>query len=136
MRSIRLDIAGTGSYGTTGNPAKGGSGLNLFGDPAAAFASFRPVLISQDTRTGRSNPLYGLPLWNQDLRIAKETAIKKRMKMEMSADFFNLFNNVNFATPALSYTSPATFGVVSTQFVQGNRLNGSRWIQMGLRVSF
>jgi hypothetical protein len=134
--SIYPNVAGSAGYGTTGNPARGGSGLNLFADPAAAFAAFRPVLISQDTRTGRANPLYGLPLWNQDLRIAKETRIREKAKVEFSADVFNLFNNVNFANPTLSYTSPATFGVVSSQFVQGNRLNGSRWIQMGLRLSF
>ncbi len=44
--------------------------------------------------------------------------------------------NVSFANPTLSYTSPASFGVISTQIVPGTRLSSSRWIQPGLRVSF
>ena len=134
--NVNSGVANSGSVGTTGNPAKGGSGLNLFANPATAFADFRPLLISQDGSEGRANPVRGVPLVNTDLRFGKETRVGERMRAELSADFFNAFNNVSFANPTLSYTSPATFGVINAEIVPGNRLSGSRWIQLGLRVSF
>jgi hypothetical protein len=133
---VYSNVAGSGSVGTTGNPAKNGSGLNLFANPAAAFADFRPILISEDGSEGRANPVRGLPIVNTDLRFGKETVIRERYKTELSADFFNAFNQVSFSNPTLSYTSPATFGVISSELVPGNRVSGSRWIQLGLRVSF
>jgi hypothetical protein len=113
-----------------------GGGINYFADPAAALAKFRPILLATDTTSGRSKPLRGFGAWNQDLRIGKETPLTERAKVEFSADFFNVFNHVIFNNPSLDTTNPATFGVVSSQAVPGDRLAGSRWIQLGLRVSF
>jgi hypothetical protein len=54
-----------------------------------------------------------------------------------------LINNVTFVDPVvggsasfLDMTNPWAFGVVSTEFVPGNRIAGSRSIQSGLRVAF
>jgi hypothetical protein len=127
-------FAGTGSAGT---------GLNYFANPGAAYCSFRPILLASDNASGRGNPLRGFGSWNQDLSIGKTTVLTERTRLEFSADFFNLFNNVTFADPGvggsasfMDMTNPAAFGVVSAQAVPGNRLSGSRWIQLGLRVSF
>ena len=57
-------------------------------------------------------------------------------KVEISADFFNLFNHVNFFDPSLNISSPETFGVISSELIPANRTPGSRWIELGLRVSF
>lgn len=127
-----------------GNPAgNGATGLNLFPDPGAAACSFRPVLLSQDTRSGRDNPFRGLGNWNMDFRLGKESTITERFKAELSADFFNVFNHVNFNDPGLGaaqggldLTTPSGFGAISTQAIPGNRLGGSRWIELGLRLSF
>jgi hypothetical protein len=104
---------------------------------------FRPILLSSDTSSGRGNPLRGFGSWNQDLSIGKTTTITERLRLEFSADFFNVFNNVTFADPGvggsasfMDMTNPAAFGVISAQAVPGNRLSGSRWIQFGLRVAF
>jgi len=56
--------------------------------------------------------------------------------VEISADFFNLFNHVNFFDPSLNINSPETFGVISSELIPANRTPGSRWIELGLRVSF
>ena len=56
--------------------------------------------------------------------------------MTFSADFFNVFNHVDFANPGLSLTGPTTFGVITSQFVPANRTSGSRWIQLSMRVEF
>jgi hypothetical protein len=138
--SVHGGVAGSNGIGTSGNPANNGTGLNLFADPAAVFADFRNVQISKDGRTGRSNPLHGLPFWNLDSSLGKKTALTERISFSIQADFFNIFNHVNFVDPTLSLTQKASFGVISTQLVPTSRDNtladGSRWIQLGLRVSF
>ncbi len=113
-----------------------GSNLDLFSNPGAAYCDFNYVQLSTSGRTGGANPMYGLPFWNFDMRFGKTTAIKERWKLGFSADFFNIFNHENFANPALTYTSPATFGVITGTYTPPNRTNSARWIEMGLRVDF
>jgi len=134
--SVRRGVTGSGGIGTNSNPALRGTGLNLFADPEAVFNSFRPVLISQDGRTGRSNPVRGIPFWNLDFSVGKRTNINERASVVVAADLFNTLNNVNFADPALSLTNRGAFGVITSQFVPPDRISGSRAIQLSLRVEF
>jgi hypothetical protein len=134
--SVNRGSTGSGTIGVTGNPARGGTGLNLFANPQSVFQSFRPVLLSQDERTGRGNPIRGLPYWNLDASLGKRVKVTERLEVLFSADFFNIFNKLNFADPSLALTSPSNFGVISSQFVPANRQNGSRAIQLALRVEF
>jgi hypothetical protein len=113
-----------------------GTGLNLFANPGAISSDFRPVNISTDGRDGTGNALRGLGLWNLDTRLGKTTSFHERFKVEVSADFFNIFNHVNFFQPTLNLQNPATFGVISQELIPADRTQGSRWIQLGLRVSF
>ncbi len=122
-------VAGSGGIGTTGNPATGGSGLNLFADPAAVFRSFRPVQLSADGRSGR-NTLRGLNHWNLDLSLGKKTSITERISAVLTADFINVLNRVEFVDPALSLQSAASFGVLTTQY------GTPRAVQISLRVEF
>jgi hypothetical protein len=43
---------------------------------------------------------------------------------------------VNFFDPSFSLLSPQTFGVINQELIPANRTQGSRWIELGLRVSF
>lgn len=129
------NVAGSGGVGTTGNPATGGTGLNLFPDPASVFNNFRHVRLSEDTRVGRG-VIRGLPHWNLDLSLGKRTQITERVSAAFSFDFFNILNRVEFNDPSLSLTNPAAFGVITGQFSPANRVDGSRAIQFGLRVQF
>lgn len=129
-------VTGTGNIGTSGK-------LNIFADPAKAFASFRDINLSTDKRDGAGNPLRALGMWNYDMSVHKTTKFGERLNMEFSAQFLNLFNHVNFITPGLpaspdvlSLQNPQSFGVITNQFVPANREAGSRWIELGLRVSF
>jgi hypothetical protein len=134
---VNHGVAGSGGIGTAGDPSKNGTGLNLFANPQAVFNSFRNVQISKDGRTGRSNPIRGLPFKNLDLAIGKRTSIAERVTIAYSFDFFNILNHVNFADPTLDLTTPASFGVITKQLVPANReISGARWIQFGLRVEF
>ena len=135
-------VCSSGGVGSSGDgpncstPGKG-TGVNLFANPAAVFADFRNVNISTDGRTGRANPVRGLPFWNLDMSLGKKTTITEKVSMSLSADFFNIFNHVNFVDPNLNINQRASFGVISTQLVPTNRdTSGARWIQLGLRFDF
>lgn len=138
--SVQPGVTGSNNIGTNSNPAQGGSGLNLFSNPEAVFNSFRRVLVSQDGRAGRANPLRGLPRWNMDLSLGKKTAVTEGVNLVFALDFLNVFNHVDFDNPSLDLNNPRAFGVITGQFTPGSRpaagVGASRWIQLGFRVEF
>ena len=113
-----------------------GTNLDLFSNPGAAYCDFNYVQLSSTGRTGSGDPMYGLPFWNFDMRLGKATKLHEKYTLGFSADFFNIFNHENFATPTPSFTSPATFGVITATQTPVNRTNAGRWIEMGLRLDF
>ena len=131
-------VYGSNGVGTTANPAAGGSGLNLFANPAAALSEFGYVDISNG-QEGYAHPLRGLPFWNLDGSVGKKIQVTERVNGILSFDFYNLFNNVNLANPSslpLYGSSISNFGVLSATVVPGNRQASSRWIMIGARVEF
>jgi hypothetical protein len=70
------------------------------------------------------------------MSFGKKTTIMENKTLTFAFDFFNIFNNVNFANPSLDLTNPAAFGVITEQFTPPNRSAGSRWIQLGMRLEF
>jgi len=127
--SVHSGVPGSGGVGIDGNPATGGSSLNIFADPQAVLADFRPIQVSKDGRSARG-VLRGFPYWNFDLSLAKRTLVTERVAFLFSADFLNAFNHVVFNDPTLSMQDPASFGVISSQ------ANNPRAIQFGLRLEF
>ncbi|MGC1290444.1 MAG: hypothetical protein WA855_04100, partial [Candidatus Acidiferrales bacterium] len=113
-----------------------GTGLNVFSNPAAAFGDFRYINLATDGRDGSGNPIRGLGMWNMDMAVGKSTKIKEGISADFSAQFLNVFNNVNFASPFLSLESPQNFGEITNTFVPNNRTNSARWIELGLRISY
>ena len=129
-------ISGGAHFGVTGTTFGTAGNVNIFANPDTAAGDFRFPLLSSDGRDGSGNPVRGLGLWNLDSRLGKETSFHERFKIEISADFFNIFNHVNFFDPSLNRLNPATFGVINQEYIPANRTQGSRWIELGLRVSF
>ena len=127
--SVHSGVPGSGGVGIDGNPATGGSSLNIFADPQAVLTDFRPIQVSKDGRSARG-VLRGFPYWNFDLSLAKRTLVTERVAFLFSADFLNAFNHVVFNDPTLSMQDPASFGVISSQ------ANNPRAIQFGLRLEF
>jgi hypothetical protein len=133
---VNSNVAGSGGVGTTGNPATGGTGLNLFADPPAVFNQFGYVQLSNNL-DGSGHPMRGIGFWNVDSSLGKKVPVTDRLGLDFSFDFYNLFNNVNFSTPALALTGTTTgFGVISSTAVPANRQASSRWIMFGARVEF
>src|SRR5229473_1494325 len=122
--------------GSDGNASNGGSGVNIFADPTAAYNQFRPVILGRDGRAYDLGPLYGQHRWNLDFTIAKRTAITERTGFTFYAQFFNALNHMQFSDPGqygvggLNLQDPNNFGVLNSQF------NPSRQIELGLRLYF
>lgn len=133
---VHAGVNGSNNVGTNGAPSTNGSGINLFNDPEAAFNNFRRILVSQDGRSGRSNPLRGFSMWNLDLSLAKTTQLSEQVDARFSLDFFNVFNHPIFSNPTLDLSNPRNFGVVTQQTIPTRRESSSRWIQFGLRLEF
>ena len=73
---------------------------------------------------------------NYDFSLVKRTQITERVGLDFNAEFFNIFNRVQFAPPGESYnqstisTALNLFGVVTAQ------QNQPRLVQLALRLSF
>jgi hypothetical protein len=120
--------------------------LNRIGDPCAGCGSrdswarvgyFKqtayesPLTAAMGTfgNSGR-NSLVGPSDFDVDMSLVKNFPLLPRQnsRMQLRADFFNLFNNVNFDTPTYSSSSSA-FGKVTSA-------ENAREIQVALRLDF
>jgi hypothetical protein len=108
---------------------------NAFTPPAAGYLG----------NAGRDS-LTGPGIAELDTSLLKETAITERFKVQFRAEFFNVLNHANFATPnAIVYTTgptattagQSTAGVVSpTAGAISATSTTSRQIQFGLKILF
>ncbi len=142
--SAHYNVTSTTSVGSTGNPAKGGSGVNLFANPQAVYNELGRLVLGVNENGGGAGVLRGLPTWNLDLQVAKDFKIPLRegMGITFSAQFSNLFNHVqpsltspltttsNTSTTYLNIDNPTNFGVLTQQG------NSPRQIEFGLRLYF
>jgi hypothetical protein len=128
--SAHYNVVSDGVAGQNGNPAKGGTGLNLFTDPSAAYSGFRRVILGIDSRSAGAGPLRGFPTWNLDLAVMKDIKIREGMGATLSFQFVNVLNHFQPANPGLNIDNPASFGVITGQ------ANAPRQIEFGLRFFF
>jgi Carboxypeptidase regulatory-like domain len=133
---LHSNVAGSGAVGTNGNPATGGTGLNLFANPQAVYNDFGYVQLSSNV-DGYGHPIRGLSFWNFDSSLGKRISFTEHKALDLTFDFYNMFNHANFNNPSLSLTGTTTgFGVISSTAVPANRQSSSRWIMTGLRFEF
>jgi hypothetical protein len=111
-------------------------GMNMWANPAAVYAEFRPCVLGIDTNCGGgAGPLRTLPFWNLDAQIVKNLNIYKE---RMGAQFFFTFTNVlnhfqpsfGNSTTTASLTNPTNFGQITGQ------ANTPRSLEFGLRLHF
>jgi hypothetical protein len=86
------------------------------------------------------NFLRGPGIINFDMSVAKTTAITERLKLQIRADFFNLFNHAEFANPD-TVPQDSTFGQILTTggpdpTVPGGFSQKPRIIQLAARFTF
>jgi hypothetical protein len=107
-----------------------GIGPDIFADPAAAEAAFRPEWPGE---SGVRNNVIGDGMFNIDTGVSKDFSLGEGRRLEFSWQAFNALNSVRYdvrgAQPSLSY-DPTQFGkYLST-------LTTPRFMQFALRFVF
>lgn len=103
--------------------------LTATNDPTQAFLTSQLASpVGSFGNLGR-NVLRGDTQKRVDFAIGKTTTLTERFKVEFRTEFFNLFNNVNFALPVNDLQDS------SVGFIE-NTIGGPRVIQFGLRFVF
>ncbi len=75
------------------------------------------------------NILRGPRSFNTDASLIRNIKLKERLHLELRAEFFNVFNNVNFSQPNNYLSSGASFGTITSA-------GDPRILQGGAKVSF
>jgi outer membrane receptor protein involved in Fe transport len=99
--------------------------LSAYFDPTAFVA---PTAYGDFGQLGR-NIIRGPKQVNTDLSIIKFIPVTESQRVEFRAEFFNLFNNVNFANP-VNIVSSENFGQIAAT------TTGPRVIQFALKYGF
>jgi hypothetical protein len=128
--SAHYNVVVTSGAGRNGNPATGGSGINMFEDPNAIAAEFRRLVLGLDHHAGGWGQIRGFGTWNLDANVSKEFTVKERIGAALSFQFTNLLNHFQPSNPAVNIDNTASFGVVTAQ------ANNPRRMQFGLRIRF
>jgi hypothetical protein len=115
------------------NPAFSGSVIE--GGPNQYFNPNAFALPPTGTygNVGR-NVLTGPGLATTDFSVAKNTAISEKLRAQFRAEFFNIFNRANFATPNAVVFSSAGSAPSPTAGVITSTATTSRQIQFGLKL--
>jgi hypothetical protein len=126
--------------GDTRNPdrpslATGFSGPIVTGNPAKWFNPAAFVLPAFGTygNLGRGS-LTGPSLADVDFSVFKSTTLSEHTSLQFRAEFFNIFNHVNFGPPNTTVFS-GTAASASAGFISTLATN-PRQIQFGLKVLF
>ena len=107
-------IAGTRLVNATGTDPyasnKGDvTGTNVAWLDVAGFATPKNTEKGNSGRNAYLGPDY--QAW--DISLRKAFRVYKEQKLQLQADFFNAFNQVNFNNPATTLSNPSTFGLIT-----------------------
>lgn len=95
----------------------------------SAFQRLPALAGGQRSGTAGRNTIIGPGLCQADLAALKRFAILDNQTLELRAEFFNAFNNVNFLNPLTNIGAPQTFGAVQ-------QARPARIVQFGLKYAF
>ncbi|HVH89451.1 MAG TPA: carboxypeptidase-like regulatory domain-containing protein [Terriglobales bacterium] len=117
------------------NPAF--SGPVLLGNPKQYFnANAFVVPIAGTYGNVKRNSLTGPGLAELDVALLKTTALFEKTSLQFRAEFFNVLNHTNFATPNTVVYSSASLAPSPTAGVITATATSSRQIQFGLKMLF
>lgn len=118
----RADVTGIDPQLSTGRP---------HGELIQQFFNVNAFAVNGIGTFGNSgkNILRGPRNFNTDASLIRTIKIKERLSMQLRAEFFNLFNNVNFGQPNNFLSSGASFGTITSAA-------DPRILQGGVKVSF
>lgn len=129
--SAHYGVSSSTTVGSAGNPAKGGTGINIFADPNAAYNTFRYALPT-DTNSGGGGVIRNFPAWDLDMTVTKDVTFRERFGFMLIFQSTNVLNHVIMGAPNFALGSPTTFGVITASAAAYN----PRQMEFGLRVHF
>ena len=128
--------------GDTRNPVRPSWNPNFTGPVILGGPNeyFNPLAFTQPLpgtygNVGR-NILQGPGLAQTDLSLSRRFALSERLGLQFRAEFFNLFNRVNFNTPNPVVYAAATGGPSPTAGVITSTATSSRQVQLGLKLAW
>ncbi len=137
-----IDVFGNRDTEHTGFSSR----LDLIGNPAPPAGSPRtqtgPVVTAFSRaafgRPGNvgKNHFYGPGFADTNAVISKTTTLKESLKIEMRAEFFNVFNQAHFSGPGNTIQSPGTFGISTTAVSNPDGTTSARQLQFGAKLIF
>jgi len=100
-------------------------------------AWFDPTVFSPVARFGSlgRNVIIGPTFNNTDCSISKTTRLSERLRIQIRAEFFDVFNHANFGPPGNVVGSPSFGRITNTRFPTGES-GSSRQIQFAMRLMF
>jgi hypothetical protein len=128
--SDRADYLGGGSAQLSYGRSHGQEVLEWF--DITKFTANKPGTFGNAGRYILRGPRF----FNADLGILKGTKLTERVNLQFRAEFFDIFNNVNFQLPNSNMSSSQVGRI--TAVVQDNFTlpNSERIVQFGLKLSF
>ena len=95
-------------------------------------------VASNPGTVGTRGILRGFNFFNTDLAVSKYIPIKERYRIQLRAEAFNVFNNVNFNNAALNLTisSPTNFGELGFSSATNPPALAARVMQFAARFEF
>ncbi len=110
----------------------GGQSTGLWINPAA----FTVPANGTFGNAGR-NLVRAPDLWQVDLAIARVIALSERMRIQLRAEAFNVFNRAEYGSPLADASNTLNFGQINTPVNQGATGSGTpRQFQFALRLIF
>jgi outer membrane receptor protein involved in Fe transport len=126
FQATRANLAAGRTLASAVKSGSVNSRLNAYFDPTAFV---QPTAGTPDFGQLGRNILRGPKQINTDFSIVKSIPFKESQNVEFRTEFFNLFNNVNFANP-INVSNSQNFGqIVATT-------TGPRVIQFALKYTF
>lgn len=132
---INFDNANNGARSNSQRPDLVGdpfpSGFKSTYGPGGTFFNINAFAVAPQYHFGNlgRNALHGPAFHNTDLGGFKNFNLTERFRLQFRAEFFNIFNNVNFSTP------DSTLGDTNFGSITGTDTS-QRQIQFALRLSF
>jgi hypothetical protein len=94
-----------------------------------------PIPFGIPSNVGR-NQYYGPGINNWDADLAKTMALGDRVHFQLRFEFYNLFNRVQFAKPAVNTVGAPEFGYSTSQVGQNDGTTGARQVQIAGKFTF
>jgi len=108
--------------------------IDIFGRVDAWFDTSVFTPVAGFGNLGR-NVVIGPTFINTDFSIAKTTKLREPLRLQLRAEFFDLFNHANLGQPGNVVGTPSFGRITNTRFPTGES-GSSRQIQFALKLTF